>query len=160
MPEPILILRSSIRPSLMRQAVIRGSYLSGAGGLLLLVSGAILSTHLLKLWGLPIFLISITLITWGLYPYRRLKNLENNPDRIIINQQEWLHFLRKGKAVFSTPLKNISQIKYIKEKHTYGIGVVLNLEESVRDLYLPYFSKQAFQELNDHLNAQSDHNPD
>lgn len=173
MLEPILILRSSIRPALMRQAVIRGSCLSGAGGLLLLITGAILPAHLLKLWGLPIFLIGIALITWGLYPYRRLKNLENNPHRIIIDQKEWLHFLSKGKPIFSTPLKNISQIKYIEKKHTYGIGVILNqekqptiktkiscIEESDCDFFLPYFSKQAFLELNEHLNIQFDHNPD
>lgn len=167
MSEPIFTLRSSIKPSLMRQAVIRGSLLSGTGGLLLLLTGIFLPLPLLKLWGFPIFLISIALITWGLWPYRCLKNIESNPNRIIIDENEWMHFSEKGKPIFSLPLNKISKINYMEQKNIYGIAFFLkdgdpqkNNQKDECDIFLAYFSKIAFNELEAHMTPESDHNPD
>lgn len=133
MSEPILTLRSSIRPSLVRQAVMRGSYVSGAGGLLLLVCGAFLPMPLLKFWGFPIFLFGIALVTWGLWPYRRLKSIENNPYRIIVDDKEWLHFSGKGKPILSIPLENICKMEYMEigdNLNNYPYGIVIFLKEA------------------------------
>lgn len=153
MLESILTLRSSIHPSLIRDAVIRGSCLAGAGGLLLFLGGIFLPTLLLNMWGFPIFLGGIALVTWGLWPYRRLKNLENDPYRIIIDDKHVLYMTWKGKMRVKVPLEAITKIEYIEQDntHPYGIKIYfknkLHKETQTTSLILPYFSKYAFEEL-------------
>lgn len=165
----------------MRHAVIRGTILSGMGILILLACGAFLPLEKLKIWGFPIFLISMTLITWGLLPYRRLRRLEMSPYRLTLDDKKWLHFAKGTSQQFGIPLCSLERIDYIEKKHDYGIGITLkeplpkklvvyinhfslmdfrrkSLKRYGCDLFLPYFSNRSYQELLEI--TRFDHNPD
>lgn len=140
----ILTLRSSIKPALMRHILMRGSCISGIGVIILLLSGAYLSPDHLKIWGLPIFIAGIALITWGMLPYRRLRHLELHPYRITVDAEGSLQFSKDSKPIFTTPIEAIAQINYIEKKHLYGIEITL---KDNRTQFFPYFSPHSFHEL-------------
>lgn len=154
----------------MHQALMRGTFLSVIGIIIILFGGAFTPQDYLKIWGLPIFVIGIAFITWGMLPYRKLRRLEINPDCIQVDSEESLHFTIKGEPIFSLSLADIEHIEYIQKNHVYGIGIILRKTPSMKmivyhsnwdlaalrkksikeyscDLFLPYFSKYSFQEL-------------
>ena len=160
-----LTLRSSIRPSLMRYSLWRGAILAGIGVILLLTGGAFLPAAPMKIWGLPLFLVGIALITWGWLPYRRLRRLEMNPHRLII-EKDWLHFSANNQTLLSIPWESVAQFKYMENGRNYGMGIELKkpLPQQIIvhaggkggygmpvwkcygcDLFLPYFSERAME---------------
>lgn len=170
----IIKFRSSIRPSLLHSVLFQGSLLAFFGMLLLLGTGAFLSQESLKHWGLLIFFMSIGLIAIGMLPYRRLTRLEINPHEIVL-EKDHLHFFMKKKCLISIPLKNIEKMSFIELGRVYGIGIWLknfSLENAITretsfnifkfhknsqkkyqcDLFLAYFSKRTFAELQSRLN--------
>jgi hypothetical protein len=114
------------------------------------------------------------MITLGLLPYKRLKRLEEKPNTITIEGEEWLHFSAKGKSLFSIPIPSIDHISYTNKTNHYGIAVFLKdpLPKKLRvqdthfdlaafykqshnqyqcDLFLPYFSQRSFNALQEYL---------
>jgi hypothetical protein len=136
---------------------------------MLALSGSLIPAAKLWAWGLPIFLTSIALITLGMLPYRKLKLLEMNP-YILKWDDEWLHFVTKGKTLFSIPLVSIAETKYVQKGKGYGIGLWLkkplpqkmivcdrhfdldaymkrSQSEHGCDLFFPYFTERSARAL-------------
>lgn len=169
MEESILALKSIIKPSLKKVALLRGTILGILGIALWLYGGIFLSTNSLTIWGWPIFIVGLLLITWGLLPYRKLTRLENNPNEIIVTDLEELYF-KQGTPVFKIALENIEEMAYVDNNSHYGIGLwikkpqtknilvlhpTLDLKAYLKDcqnryfcdVFLPNFSKRSFKEL-------------
>ena len=165
----VLTLRSTIRPQLMRKTLFRGGILALIGIFILMYAGIFLSISTLRLWGFPIFLCSLTLITIGLLPYRELSKLEVQPFILKAYDLEYLEYIEKGKSILTIPFVSIEDIIYVDNSEDYGIGIRLKKpspskikihdprfnvhdfqknEHNLRiDLYFPYFSKRSFNEL-------------
>lgn len=163
-----VIARSSISSELKRNALFKGTLFTGIGMFILFLSGAFLHAESLRIWGFPLFLVGGGLITYGMLPYRKLTRIEMNPYQLI-HQPGQLILSRTGKDILSIPLSGISEIKFIKEVDVYGIGFVWNKKNTdkivlydfkyqpqslpeVADLYLPYFSQRAVNEIKNDLN--------
>lgn len=170
MEEPLLTLRSSVRPSLKKTALIKGSILGGLGIALWLYGGIFLSIETLTIWGWPILIIGGGLISSGLFPYRKLVRQENNPHKIIVNDLEELEFYSQGTPLFKVSMDNIEEMAFLDDDIRYGIGLwiknpktqyievlhpSLDLSAYLKkcqkdyfcDLYFPFFSKRSYQEL-------------
>lgn len=165
-----LKVRSSIKPILLQNAVMRGTILGILGLCLLLVGGILLPPSLLRYWGLPLLLLGGGLIAWGLIPYRRLRRLELRPNELVAVEDRLLTYFSNGKPVLSIPLVSIREISHLDSESDYGIKVMLEspLPEKVVihdpefdidlfqqkslvdyncDLFFPYFSKNALEAL-------------
>lgn len=163
-----LTVKSSVKNSIIRFALLRGTIFAGLG-VLLLIYGTFLSIETLQTWGFPLFCVAIGLIALGLLPYKKLRRLEVNPYTIETDDSH-LHFLEKGVPLFSVPLDSISRFGYWESKNQYGIRIYL--KETMKDkiivhsshfdmakfmaksrngqycdLFLPYFSQRAFKAL-------------
>lgn len=168
----MLKFRSSIKKSFIKKTLFKGIYQALFGCLFILFSGIFIPLNFLEWVGGPIFLISILLITIGLYPYQSMKTLENNPHELKIFDDEKCLFSWKRKPMLSFHFNQIEKIAFIDEKTIYGIGINFNLPVSKclknmnsefdietfhkksknqygYDLFLPYFSKNSFTEFND-----------
>lgn len=129
---------------------------------------------LMGIWGLPLFLVGMGLIAWGLIPYRRLRSLEENPYRITLDGESSMTFISKGKPLFTVPRQAIGEMGYIEEENTYGIALHLksplpeklqienatfdlaefrerSKKEHACDLFIPYFSQRSYSTLNEWL---------
>jgi hypothetical protein len=140
MNEDFLKLRTSIKPELMRKALFRGSLLGGTGVFLLVISGIFMPVPILSQWGIPIFLLAMLLIAFGMIPYRKLTRLEKSPNEIIISSDDLLTYCRKGKIIFQISLSSISSCSYIDDESVYGIKLIL---QEGQEIFLPYFTELA-----------------
>lgn len=143
-----ITLRSSIKPELMRKLLFKGTLLAGIGAVSILLAGLFLSPDYLAIWGLPIFLIGMGLITIGLLPYRRLKRLELNPHKLIIRPSESVQLLIKGKTVLVIPWNEIAKIEYEDHETNYGIRFFFKSSENI-PIFIPFFSRRSYQTLLD-----------
>lgn len=169
-----LKLRTSIKNSLKRYVLFRGTIVAAAGMIILVISAATISPSVLRYWGLPILFLAGLLITIGLLPYRRLCRLELKPDEIIAVGGTKIHFVTNGKHILTIPKDSIARLEYYEGHHRYGIGIwlhhpppekiiihdrqfnIIAFEKKSRrewgcDLFLAYFSKNAFESLKDFL---------
>lgn len=151
MNEDFLKLRSSIKSDLMKKALFRGSFLGGTGVIILLISGAFLPVDVLSFWGIPLFFLSMGLITFGMLPYRKLTRLEKVPDEIILSSKDLLVYRRKGKVIFTTPLSSISSCSYKDDESVYGI--MITLKENEKEYFFPYFTERAAKSLTEQCRA-------
>jgi hypothetical protein len=135
------IIRTSIKPQIMRRTLFKGSLLALSGVLTLLISGIFLPKEQLQYGGFLFFLFGIGCITFGLLPYRRLSAMELKPDELIANEREDLEFWSKGKKRFTIPCSIIDKIDYIETNHTYGLALWLNpsTQQPIR-IHDPYFN--------------------
>lgn len=169
--EPTFKIRSSIKRELKGYTIKKGGFISG-GGALLLLFGAL---SLPRTWTPWIFALSILFIVIGLYPYRQLCRLELKPHLLTV-EGGLLHFFRSGKSLFKIPIETIDHVAYVERDHLYGIAIYLKrpienkivvtdnrfqfeafaTDSATRfegcDLFLPYFSSKAHQELDTRLN--------
>lgn len=168
MVKDTLTLRSSIHTPLLRYTLWRGTVLAVIGALLLLVGGAFIPPHQLSLWGFPIFIIGIGLITWGMLPYRQLKRLENTPNMLAVDP-DWIILSVKNTPTLSIPVAVIEKVHYIEDGKNYGIGVNLKKPTSLKvishvkglamrefrhrdcDVFLPFFSIRSCATLENYL---------
>lgn len=158
-----LTLFSSIKPTLLRKALLRGFFLALAGILLLILAGTLLDPTVLQIAGLWIFLASIGLIAWGLIPYRRLTKKASNPQQLVLTNEGYLELYFKGKRLLALPTHDIKKCAYLEQGDIYGIGIWLqpdfeiNLSGSIEQfkspfkchLFLAYFTKKSFDELSE-----------
>ena len=133
----------------------------------------------MKTWGLFIFLISFFLIVIGLLPYKRLSVHTQNPDKIKIIECDVLEFYLKGNKILAIPVENIKELLFLEKNQIYGIGIFLKSKISLTshlwtfqfqkaqnkfhtllktDLFLPYFSKRSFEELQEWLRIEDNDN--
>jgi hypothetical protein len=141
MNEDFLKLRSSIKAELMQKSLFRGSMIGGVGVIILFLSGAFLPVHALSVWGIPLFFLSMGLITFGMLPYRKLTRLEKVPDEILLSSKDILIYRRRGKIIFTTPLSSIKSCTYKDDESIYGIEI--SMKENSKTYFFPYFSQRS-----------------
>ncbi len=158
-------LHTTIKTSLMRHYLMRGSILAIIGALILLTAGSLLPPKILAPWGFFLFIAALSLITYGLLPYSRLRRLELNPYQLVI-EDEYLDLWRKKKLLMSIPKDNIFRISYMEKKHVYGMLFILKRPLSQRmillnklgffphcqitpegNIFLLYFNERAYKEI-------------
>lgn len=163
-------LRSSLNPSLLKASLIKGSLVASLGILPLLLSFFI-PVDLLKIYGFLIVIISLLLITLGLYPYQKLKKLELFPHELLLEDDHFI-FAWKRKPVLLIPFNEIEHALYFHPKDAYGIGITLKKPIKITpldplfdrqsfintcqknygcDLFFPYFSLYSFNQFKDVL---------
>jgi hypothetical protein len=175
MSNDILKIRSSIKSSLLRLILIRGTIIAGVGALFIFLAAAFLTVTLLNTWGFLILCLAVSLIGIGMIPYRKLTRLEKKPYEIIAEDNSKLHFKILGNPAFMIPCVSIQNMKYLEKGNIYGIAIFLKrpLTEKILineqnfdmrkfqknsqkkyacDLFLPYFSQRSFNELSEFLN--------
>lgn len=123
-----ITIRTSIKPKLKRFLLIRGSLLALIGVGLLLYSGIFITVDTLSNWGAAIWFISFLFIAWGLVPYRRITKIEENPNQIVVTEDEMIHYHRHGKDILSFPLAAIEEIHFVRDMGLYGIALTLKEE--------------------------------
>ena len=167
-------IRSTITPALLGLTLRRGGILGAAGALLIFFGGTFLALTQLKTWGIPLFFIGISFIGVGLFPYRQLSRLQLKPNELY-DMGESFFFHKEGKPLFKIPKKSIAKMRHLEKEHHYGIAIWLRrpIEEKVGilqshfrfenfvsdsaqkfegcDLFLPYFTKNAWESLKDQL---------
>jgi hypothetical protein len=162
-------IHTTVHHQLLRKKLMRGSLFASIGGCIILFFGMFASVNVLDKWGMLTILTGFMLIAWGLIPYRKLNRLLSSPNSLKINI-EGLSYVDRSREMFFIPLKSIECIHFIDRKDRYGIAVHLKnkLSQKVQildprfkpksflfyskqvggaDLYLPYFSKRAYNEL-------------
>lgn len=146
MSDSPLVLRSSVRSSLKRARLRRGTLLGGCGAILLVAAGICCPPQELHLIGLPLFLLGVALMAWGLLPYRRLTALENAPHRLIVSDESLTFLPSKGNSSLVIPVTSIERLSYFDEGYLYGIR--LHYKDSRQaDLFFPYFSQTSYELL-------------
>jgi len=140
-------LRSSIKPTLKRKVLMRGTLIAGLGGIILLYCGVFTPAETLEQWGMIPFLLAVILITVGLLPYRKLTRLETTPHEIVGYTNDRLDVFLKKRKRHSIPLDAIEGLHYIEKKDRYGI----ELYTAEGNLFLPYFSERACRSLREWL---------
>jgi len=173
-----ITIRTTVTPQLKKSLLIRGSILALIGAGLLLYSGVFVTVQTLTKWGSAIFLISFLLIAWGLVPYRRLIKIEENPNQIVVTEDQMLHYHRQGKDILSFPLAAIEKVHFIEDVGLYGIALTLKAETQDQvsdpaisvitqmfltkmkrrhkfDRFFPFFSKRGAKELKDIIESQA-----
>ena len=160
-------LRSSIKTTLLYSSLIKGTFFAGIGILALLFFGIFVPVDPLKIYGPFIVLISLLIITLGLYPYQKLKQLELKPHEIFLNEDHLL-FSWKRKPTLLVPFSEIDKIINIQIESRYGIGILLkkpinpylidphfdikkfsaSCQKNYNcDLYFPYFTTYSFKQV-------------
>ena len=163
-----LSLYTCIRPELLHTKLIKGFIPALIGVLIIVAGGIFLDTSMMKKWGLVFFLFGISLITYGLFPYRQLSSLTQQPDMLRITRLNRIELYSKGTKLLTLPLDEIKQMYFVENANIYGIGIFLKSKESLTleihnikfdkmqkkylryaeaDIFLPYFSSRSFQEL-------------
>lgn len=164
-------LRSSVKPEFARKMLFRGTLLAGIGVALLAFGGAFIPASSLGQWGLILFFVALGLIAWGLIPYRRLLQLEVKPNELVIDQKS-IAVTFKRKPTLIIPISAIQEVRYLENREIYGIQICLKKDAAKKvmiqdpqfdpsssqkyecDLFLPYFSKNSFNELYDTLHVE------
>jgi hypothetical protein len=169
MEEPILSLNSTIHSSIKKATLIKGTIYGAAGMSLWLYGGIFLSPSVLATWGWVLLLLGGVFITLGLLPYRQLSYLENTPHQVKVDSLNELYFALHGRILFKVSLEKVDGMAYLDDDKHYGIGLwiaptskditalhysldlPLYVEENQKkyfcDLFLPYFSKRSYYEL-------------
>lgn len=171
MEERIVRIYSSIRPEFKRQLLFHGSGWAIAGGALLLFGGIFIPTAVMSYIGLPLLFLGGGMIAHGLMPYRKLTQLETQPDEIVVTADRCLHYGKQGRPLLTVPASAIERVSYCDEEiGRYGIVIDLNelgrhqivvhakgfsIERFIAethkrydcDLFFPYFSQKGYREV-------------
>lgn len=137
-------LRSSIKTSLMRHTLMKGTLLAIVGAGILVYAGIVMPKDTLSLWGLPLLLISGGLITWGMLPYRKLTRLEKKPDELVLTNSH-LHYLPGGKPALTIPQQSIERIAYLDRGTIYGIAIELKHPSPEKVIVQNNFNAEQFE---------------
>lgn len=144
-----LVLYSSVHPSLLKKVLFKGFLLGLIGVLIILFSGTFLPPNILKIWGVWVFILGITLIAWGLIPYRKLSRLAAKPNQILVSKDH-LEYYSGGILKMSLLLQTIEKWDFIQQGTMYGIRIEIKSKSNdleKEEIFLPYFSKRSFNEL-------------
>ncbi len=173
--EPYIKTYSSIAPKLLKKALFRGIILALTGMMLLFATGTFLNIKQLEIWGLPIFILSFTLVVIGLLPYKRLLKKETVPDTILLKETV-IQYQKNRDLLLTIPILAIKRIAYKDIGNGYGIAFwftdeknkpmryhqkFLKLEKLsllannkfACDVFLPYFTEKSCKELESFLTA-------
>ncbi len=139
-----IVLKTQVDARFKRKILLKGSFISFLGCLLLFVAGVFFPIHILSAFGIPIFFIGILMIRWGIGPYRKISKQELFPNELIFTKKT-LSYRIQNQNAFSIPLNALKQIQFSSCKTTYGIKVLLNIPFSEKILlHNPRFNIRKF----------------
>lgn len=160
-------LRSTITTQLLTRTLFRGVVLAalGVGGLT--YAAIFMTSSALMNWGWLIYLVSFALITAGMLPYRKLVKQQINPRELRLMDDQTVLYLAKQKRLLNLPLEAVDSWEYIDTWNSYGVAVKLkpllrrpvtiyltkkesaplHRGENNEELFFPYFSRHACEEL-------------
>ncbi len=171
-------LYTTIQTSILRTALLHGTAFALIGLMVLCYGGLYLSLDSLQMYGIVIWILGAGMITWGMFPYKSLIRLQNNPNKIIVEADK-LCYQSNGKLLFSLNLKDIQTIIYKETRSEYGIAIHLR-DEAIRkviphhpsfnlqrfwenskrkhftDFFLPYFSRSSYSQLHQLFNTSDE----
>jgi hypothetical protein len=170
-----LIVHSQVKPELKKRVLTRGTILGVLGAAIWLFAGIMIPQGTLTDWGLPLFLLGLGFITFGLLPYRQLMKVDNNPSDLLLIENTQLSYAEAGVKKFTVPFSCIEKIGDLEGDSPYGIKiwlknplpdklVVHDLKydfadeiEKTRskyqcDIFLPYFTESAFRKAEQFMN--------
>ncbi|MBS4167727.1 hypothetical protein [Parachlamydia sp. AcF125] len=116
-------IRTSIDTAFKKKLLFEGTVIA-MNGALVLFAGLFLPPGQLSKWGEWIFLVGVSLIAWGLLPYRKLTLLEATPNELGL-EQDALYFSQRGKPALVIPMGSIDTLSYGVENHRHGLYVFL-----------------------------------
>lgn len=171
--KPFCNVKTRILPSLKKKTLLKGTFLAGSGGTILLLSALTCSIPSLEKWGLAIFVTSIFLIRAGLYPYRTLCKKELSFDEIHLNSQK-LTFYSRCYGSIDIPISDIEKLCF-RDATKYGIEIAFSAQSKKKwkeqhqnlslknyhyfclrkyncDCFFPFFDTKAVAELQACLN--------
>jgi hypothetical protein len=131
--------KTRIPADLIRRKLTRAILLGGTGILLLIIAGSQMPLPTLQRWGIPILIIGIGAIAFGMVPYRRLIQLRDHPDELILEDGE-LIYLHRFKPVMAIPLANVERLEYRD-------GILLWLCDQKEPIHFPHFPQSALKKL-------------
>ena len=166
-------IHTSVQKVLLKKKLMIGSIFSISGALMITSIGSFGSVVFLDHWGFSVIFLGFALIAWGLIPYRKLSRLSGSPNALKISKNG-ISYIDRNRAMFFIPFISIKNIRFIKRKDRYGIGIDLEkgLKKKIQildprfkprtfliysqkwaqtDLYLPYFPEKACKELDEIL---------
>lgn len=157
---------TTIKPSYLRNSLVKGTLFAGIGALVLIFHHFFLADTLVFVLKLIILLLALECMILGLSPYKRLYQLSIHPEEIIIDLKH-LTYLERKKAPVQLPVGQIQRLVFFERRSHYGIGVVLSekqkklllsqrkrkrLEQKLGvDIYLPYFSRKTYEHIKETL---------
>lgn len=167
-------IKSSIKTGLIKESLKRRGPFAALGALLIITAGASMGVDLLKIWGLPIFIFGICLIGYGLFPYKKLTQLQYRPHEIWYDGH-YYWFLKQGKPLLKIPKDAIAKSCFMEKNKLYGWAIWLeplpdekvvvfqkkfNFSEFREDsqakfecdIFLPFFTENSIKDL-----LESDH---
>lgn len=167
MSEDILTIRSAITSELHKKILFKGSFLSFLGFIPLLYGSLRMDAATLSTWGIPLFFLGISLIMFGMVPYKRVTELQKHPNELHLLDDRTIRYDHMGKKTMTIPLSALERVEYLERDGIYGIKLYLKkspekklivhdprfsinrFENASRkkygcDLFLPYFSKRGF----------------
>jgi len=139
-------VRTTVKPELIRYTLWKGVSYAVVGSAILIYAIS-LPIEKLKIWGLPLFLFAGVLFTLGMLPYRKLTRLEKTPDKLLLNANETLTYVKKGKPILTIPLAKIERTAYLERGRMYGIGIEITPHSQEKTLFFPYFSQRSYKTL-------------
>lgn len=139
MESELIKIRSSIAPKFKKKVLFKGTFF-GACGAALLLSSLYMPPEQLSRWGLPIFVIASFCMAYGLIPYRKLMQIDQNPNVLALGKDS-LYFFSQQRVLFSTPLSHIRKMFFMEHQGKEGLAVELQ--------QLPHISSSAIESLND-----------
>jgi hypothetical protein len=166
--------RTVVLPAYKRRLILKASIGGGFGVSFLVATGTFMPLSDLQIWGLPIFAASTLLIAWSLRPYQKIVQMENTPDELWTDARGNLVYAKRKIPLLTIPLAAIKNYFYIDKPKEYGIAITIKAQpkEKIRvhnnaldfrafqqvciqqqgcDLFLPFFSKRVFDELQEYL---------
>lgn len=146
MIEPYKKLETVIKPEMLSRHLRYAIMLGGAGILILLISTYFIPKKELTFIGPLICLAWIFLVISSTKPYAKLKKINHTPDELIIRKSTLIY---RGKLIHFNRIKKIA---YIDKPEDYGLRFDMT---SGSTLFLPYFNKEAYEELKKHLSSES-----
>lgn len=151
-------IRSTLKEELLAHSLKRGGWIAALGALGMVAGGTFLTLAQLKIGGIPLFLGGLSLIGFGMGPYKKLAYWQLKPHEIRFDGEAY-YFIYEGKALFRVPLASVKKMEYREEGPLkYGICVFLQPSASCKvgilqkgkrwkqfwkgdHLFLPYFTR-------------------
>lgn len=157
-----ITLRTQVRQTLLRKALLRGTLLGAVGVALLLFATFYHPSHTIR-WGVAFVLVFILLVSMGLIPYRRLARLQTHPDELHLGVGSFTYIHRQTPFV-TLSVEAVKDVRWIEVGELYGIGIdideipgpaqpfaTLSRRRAGCDLFFAYFSETSFREFKEYL---------
>ncbi len=162
-------LYSGVKQELISATLFKGARWAVFGIVILVASGIWMPPELMTTWGAFLLLIALTLIAWGLLPYRRLTYLQSNPNKLLL-EAHMLQYVHRGRICFAVPRSAIAhagcvpsgialwlqdplpeKMTLLQRRFPLSRFIKQSRKQADCDLFFAHFGKTAFREMEEWL---------